>query len=280
MKAYLLRQPNLGYDSLAAIIAHTQTGIVGVRSDQQPSNLDTYDFAIRWGCTATIPHGPKVLNKAEAIHNVFDKPGFRRKLHTAGLSLPVATSASLEDDPWTYPLVVRPKTHQEGNHFYIVNNDAEYRAAIKACGSGWYSSPYIQKVAEYRVNCLQGRVLCVIEKSAKNAQDLTWSEGLTTIHLWNDWPMGVCKAAVAALELSGLDFSGVDVIVGQDNSVHVLELNSAPWLEGNYQGQVFAKGFDWLVTKGSAKSIPLVSSAPETWRKYIHPAVSNSAIVS
>lgn len=283
MKAYLLRQPELGYDSVAAIVANTQTGIVGVRSDQLTNSLAEYDFAIRWGCTATIPHSASkkqnVLNKAEAIHNVFDKPGFRRKLHTAGLSLPVYTSASIEDDPWTYPLVVRPKSHQEGNSFYVVNNDAEYRAAVKACGKGWYSAPYVQKVAEYRVNVLQGRVLCVIEKSALSGSDLTWSKGMTTIHLWSDWPLPVVRAAVAALKLSGLDFAGVDIIVSQDGTVSVLELNSAPWLEGSYQGQVFAKGLDHIVKTGSKDNFPLKADAAETWRKYIHPAVSNSAIV-
>jgi hypothetical protein len=276
MKAFLLRRQDLGYDSVLGIVRHSQQGIVGFRNDDLPADLGMYDLCIRWGCTSNVPQR-KVLNTAEGIHRVFDKPAFRKTLFDHGLTLPVYTDVDdLVDYP--YPLVVRPGRHQEGADFHIVNSDREFWRASVACGAGWYAAPFVQKQAEYRINCLQGRVLCVIEKSARDANDLTFGRGLVTIHYWSDWPIEACEKALRAMELSGLDFGGVDVIVGPDGVAHVLEINSGPWLEGKYQQQVFAKGFDYILHTENKEPLPL-AEGPNSWKRFIHPALSDKALM-
>lgn len=278
MKAYMIRRQDLGYDSVLGIERHSQQGIKGFRNDQLPRDLADYDLCIRWGCTSNVPQRcPHIINTAKAIHKVFDKPAFRKTLYDNGLSLPVFTEVTDQDYP--YPLVVRPGRHQEGADFHIVNSDREFWRATIACGQGWYAAPYVEKQAEYRINCLQGRVLCVIEKSAYDANDVIFGRGVTTIHYWSDWPLAACEKALKAMALSGLHFGGVDVIVGPDGEAHVLEINSGPWLEGNYQPEVFAKGFDHILQTGNSATIPLVDAA-NSWKRLIHPAISNKALVN
>lgn len=273
MKAYLFRPFNMGQKSCDGIAALSKTGITVVQS-QVDRHPEEPHLCIRWGCTSDIPRGRNVLNKLKHMHDTMHKGAFRIKLYKKGLSM-VTWNQSDDDNGIVHdlPCVIRPEFHAKGNDFYLCNNAREYRDAIAKAGPGWYASGYIDKAAEYRINVLQGRVLCVIEKSAKDAKDIVWRQGQTEILYWSEWPLDGCKKAIEATLLSGLDFAGVDVIADKKGNHYVLELNTMPFLEGRYQREVFAKGFDWVVNNHRA-AIPVNG---KDWKAFIHPAVSDKA---
>jgi glutathione synthase/RimK-type ligase-like ATP-grasp enzyme len=276
MKAYLFRPGDMGKKSCEGVAAVSTTGIKVVQSGVDAHPADPH-LCIRFGCTSPAPQGRNVLNKLKNMQATMEKGPFRLKLYKAGLSM-VSWDQSDDDMGVVHdlPCVIRPRHHQQGQDFYLCKTAREYQDAKLKAGYGWYASTYIEKAAEYRINVLQGRVLCVIEKSAKDESDIVWREGRTQALYWSEWPLDGVKKAIAAQLLSGLDFAGVDVIADAAGNHYVLELNTCPFLEGKYQQQVFAKGFDWVVNN-HRDTIPLV--AGHSWQNYIHPALSNNARV-
>ena len=280
MTTVILRRQKLGRTSCQEIAKFCHNDVVVVRNDKAfPQNIG---LVIRWGTTSNVPVN-NVLNTAAAIHKVGDKAGFRRVMmdyHAEGnlLLCPYThfNTNDMPDDPW--PLVVRPRVHAQGKHVYLVNNAQELAAAIQRCGLGWYASAYINKVAEYRVAFVQGRVAWVAKKTPGNPQDVAWNVargGRFDNVNWGDWPLKAVKYAREAFLLSDLDFGGVDVMVDANGQPYVLEINSAPSQTSPYRQECMAKCFDWVIANGKNK-IPIIDGLGD-WKKFIHPAVSNHA---
>jgi D-alanine-D-alanine ligase-like ATP-grasp enzyme len=82
---------------------------------------------------------------------------------------------------------------------------------------------------------------------------------------------------VEAFELSDLDFGGVDVMTDADGNAYVIEINSAPSLTSEYRQQCMAKCFDYIAEHGKAR-IPRVEQRGD-WKKFIHPSLSERALV-
>jgi hypothetical protein len=274
MKAYLFRPNEMGEKSCNGIAKYSKTGISVVQSgvDQHPSEPH---LCIRWGCISKVPSGRNVLNKLSSMQMTTDKGGFRRLLQEKSLC-PPSWGIGWGAEP-IYPCVVRPSHHAKSQNFVIANSWSEMFQAMSRFDTP-YCSQLIEKEAEYRINILQGRVLCVIEKSAKDEKDVTFSQGTTSILYWSEWPIVGVRLAIAAVQLSGLDFAGVDVIKSKDGNYYVLEVNTCPLLEGSYQQQCFAKGFDWVVKNGRDR-IPTEHITIEDWKKYVHPCMSEMARV-
>lgn len=274
MKAYLFRPSDLGKKSCDAIAALSKTGIFVVRSgyDKHPENPH---LCIRYGCSSPAPEGRLVLNKKAAMTLTTDKGGFRRKMqeHMKGLC-PPSWGQNWGAANIQVPAIVRPRNHQQGQDFYLCKNGNELGAAYRKCGD-WYASKFIEKVAEYRVNVLQGRVLCIIGKSQKDETDTTWSKGKTRVLRWSEWPIEAITKAVIAVRLAGLDFAGADIIQNKDGTCYVLEVNTCPYLEGPYQQECFTKGFDHVVEHGR----DYIGPKGDDWKGFIHPAISEMAKV-
>ena len=279
--AYIIRRRKLGRTSCRKIREYSTTGIKSRRSDGIRRPIDS-DYIFRWGCTEAVGDGI-VVNTAEAIHRVNDKRGFRQLLSQNELSGPVYTSADIsveEDIDYAYPVVVRPPTHHQGRNLYVANNERELAAAVGRCGPNWYASPFVNKVAEYRIFVVQGRCVCVAKKTPANPGDVAWNVargGRFDNVNWDDWPLKAVRMGIEAFNLSGLDFGGVDVMVDAEGSCFVLEINSAPSLTSPYRQQCFAKAFDYMVRHGKDK-IPLKPEKGD-WKKFIHPAIVEHRVV-
>lgn len=277
MKAYLLRRKKLGKTSCDAIANNSTTGIVVVRNDQDvPANKD---LCIRWGTTSNVPHR-QVLNTAKAIHTVSDKTGFRLVMDEFGLC-PVTVTDDHNQNRITYPMIVRPSVHHQGRNLHVCRTQAEFNAATARCGEGWYASPFIDKVAEYRVFLAQGRVICVAKKTPADAQAVAWNVaqgGRFDNVRWDDWPLKAVRVSREAFLMSELDFGGVDVMVDREENCYVLEINSAPSLTSEYRQQCFTKVFDRICQTGHKEAISVMPDKGG-YRKFIHPAVCDNAIV-
>lgn len=280
MTTVILRRRKLGRTSCKEIAKFCGQGVQVVRNDQPfPPNAS---LVIRWGCTSNVPIN-NVLNTAAAIHAVGDKAGFRKVMmqhYEAGNNLLCPLTFFAENAPLekNYPLVVRPRVHAQGKHVYLVNNAQELAAATTKCGAGWYASSYINKVAEYRVAFVQGRVAWVAKKTPGNPNAVAWNVaqgGRFDNVLWSDWPLKAIKYAREAFLLSGLDFGGVDVMVDANGQPYILEINSAPSQTSPYRQECMAKCFNYVIANGKA---PIgVINAVGGWKKFIHPALSDEA---
>ena len=253
------------------------------------STLSTQDsfgnvMLVRWGCVATTPSflTPCVtINKSPGIHKVNNKKDFRLLLQDQEISVPRTISSQIPVSFASFPMVVRPSRHLQGRNLWLVNNLGELLQVTSQLGDEWYASTFIDKVAEYRVYVVNGRVATVARKTPANPAAAAWNVaqgGRFDVVRWSDWPMEVCRVAIEAFSLSGLDFSGVDVMVDREGAAYVIEANSAPSLPGlsdgsiSYRQKCMAKCFKYIYENGTELE-PATYAAG--YRGVIHPAVLN-----
>ena len=97
---------------------------------------------------------------------------------------------------------------------------------------------YIKKTAEYRVHVFGGQVLDVQLKRKRagyegaNYQVRNHRNGWVYCRDGVEAPAAVTDSAVAAVAALGLDFGAVDVVWNRHRGAFVLEVNTAPGVEG------------------------------------------------
>lgn len=275
---YILRRKFFGENLEIAEQASTTGLRVFTSGDLLPEDGG---LCFRWGCTATIPGGTKVINTADAIHGVFDKRGFRAKMAAVDLSPKCWTDFGEFLDNWgcTHPFedaIVRPANHTRSENLHYCRSFREVYDAIKQC-KDYYISEYIKKDSEYRVFFCQGRILGVIRKIPVDPDAVSWGcveQGDFKYVDWSEWPLEATQMALDAAKLSGLQFGAVDLICDFTRP-YVLEINTAPGLGAlGYWVKQFTKAFDYIVENGK-DDIPVSGS---TWRHLVHPALSTGAI--
>lgn len=272
----ILRRRKLGRTSCNEIARLSKTGIVAVRNDQpMPAG---HDMVIRWGTTSNLDREyGTVLNSAKAIHWVADKATSRKLMADVGLSPKTWLSALdtfVED---VEGFIVRPNVHAQGRNVHYSSTWDGVVAVAKEYGEGgYYISEFIDKVAEYRVFVVSGRVACVARKTPADEKAIAWNVaqgGRFDNVKWSEWPLEACRVAIDAFDMSGLDFGGVDVMVDADGKAYVLEINSAPSLTSPYRQECMAKAFDYIVTNGNSH----IPTGGNDWKGYVHPAISDQA---
>lgn len=253
--------------------------------------LESSTLLIRWGCTSTtnVPLD-KQVNPSRAIKQVGDKKGTRKLLREMDPTL-IPTTITSDDRSYSdalittgVQLILRPSTHAQGRNLFVCNNLQEVvdvvRSKPQTFAGGWYASELINKVAEYRVYVVSGRVATVARKTPDDPNAVAWNVaqgGRFDVVRWGDWPLEVCRVAVEAFKhVDGLDFSGVDVMVDEEGKAYVIELNSAPSLpllsDGSvsYRQKCMAKCFKHMESQGKER---MDYQHEQGWRGYIHPAV-------
>lgn len=280
-RGLILRRRKLGRTSVREICKLSSTGLVGLRNDR-PVPKTPFDITIRWGCTDNAPT-KLILNSAAAIGVVNDKAKFRGYLNAAEMGPPAWYA--IDADVAKYPCVVRPKHHAQGRMLFVCENAQDVREAARRCGEGWYAAPLFNKTHEFRVAVVQGRVAWVAKKTPGNPGDVAWNVargGRFDNVGFGDWPLKVVRLAVDAMNLTDLDFGGVDVMWKADpkkgGEARVLEINSAPSLTSPYRQICMAKCFDWIMNNESKEKIKLIEEKGG-WRKFIHPAVADEALL-
>lgn len=281
MSAIILRRRKLGRGSALGIQRFSTKNITQVRNwaDDFP---DGQLLVFRWGCVSNVPDGSRVVNTAEAIHWCSDKRQGRLDMQAAGVPVPETIGIGTGNVPIPYPLtedkwVGRPYRHAQGRNL-VVGTTQECTHQVNLWGGG-YISRLIDKVAEYRVFVCQNRAVWVARKTPGNPEDVAWNVargGRFDNVRWNDWPLFVIKAALAAAKVAaptGLTFCGVDVMVDHEGNPYVLEVNSAPSQTSEYRQRCVAKAFDHIIENGK-DHFPDVADGPRrTYKSYIHPAV-------
>lgn len=247
----------------------------------------TPDWLIRWGTRARTQGIPldKQINKSSAIGLCSNKLEMRKVLvECGGLTMETLFNVTtmLPTQAET-KYVLRPARHAQGKNLFVLQGDSlggMISSKPDLFADGWYATKYVEKVAEYRVFVVSGRVVAVAEKTPDDPDAVAWnmSQGATVGNVrWGDWNLNVCDVAIKAHNLSGLDFSGVDVIIDDEGKAYVLELNSAPTImmksDGthSYRHECLAKGIKYIIDN----DFPVLE-VPEdisNWRDVIHPAI-------
>jgi glutathione synthase/RimK-type ligase-like ATP-grasp enzyme len=232
---------------------------------------------VRWGCTSNM-YRPDVtvINGSDAIHKCNDKAAARMLLQEAGVPVP-RTWLTVDDwlmaeAPPYLSFIVRPRNHSRGRNLLRSTDHILITQFLQEHGGG-YISDHIPKVREVRVFVANGRAVWVAEKTPGNPQDVAWNVargGRFDNVKWGDWPMPAVRAAVAASNVIGTDFAGVDVMLDADNNPYVLELNSAPSQTSPYRQLCSAKAFKWMHDH-RGETLPVVTEGG--WKEYIHPAI-------
>jgi glutathione synthase/RimK-type ligase-like ATP-grasp enzyme len=252
---------------------------------------DKTEWLVRWGCTTGFGFkNSHTINVSEAIKEVSNKMGFRKKVSDNAPELAPRTVYSLieaSQDDINYPLVLRPMHHSQGKNLWLVHDHEDLVELVntnKCLQGGWYASEYINKVAEYRVYVVSGRVATVAKKTPDDPKAVAWNVaqgGRFDVVRWGDWDFNVLDVALRSFELTSLDFGGVDIMVDGDGRAYLIEINSAPSLpimvagQVSYRQQCMAKCFEYISENGKDK----IKAIGGGWRGYVHPAVYDKAVL-
>lgn len=198
---------------------------------------------INWG-SGELPEtvrSCKVINKEAAIRVAVNKLATFRALQQAGVRTPEWSQSSSMADTWLkqgHKVVARVELEgRDGSGLALLDGKAK---------TDWFGRPlpvpvaplytkFIQARSEYRINVCNNQTMGVQLKvpTTNNANpDIKTGGNGYAFRLLNDneIPTGIRPVARAAITALGLDFGGVDLIVGLDGTAYVLEVNTAPEL--------------------------------------------------
>lgn len=191
---------------------------------------------INWGNSQWGTWKAPVINNPETVRKASNKLSTLRSLSEAGVSIPkFTTDACIEN--LNYPIVCRTLlTSRSGNGIIIANNEEELVPAPL------YTS-YISGI-EFRVHVVFDEVIDYVQKKKLRTENLNARNIQFNPHIRNhlngwifarsdvDLPISARTTATEAVQALGLDFGAVDCIVDTDGAAYILEINTAPGLEG------------------------------------------------
>lgn len=211
----------------------------------------TNKIVVRWGNRIEVNlNNSIVYNKSEAIAKATDKKLSRQLFIENNLSCPKLIN--FEAEAVKFPIIARPNTHSKGKNFVVLNNLNEfknhfYRHSI----NGWYYSEFIDKVQEFRLHVAHGRILNYLEKPRPEDNQIAWNRAINEDPFvnvrWDDYNNNIANLAIKAVQMIGLDFAGVDLMLDKNGKAYLLEINTAATLASSeYSMSRYAMYFDWL----------------------------------
>ena len=193
--------------------------------------------------------GLKLFNGARAIQLADDKAETALKLAEAGVptvdTIPAPTCfpgcrrnpASAEEAARIlgWPLVIKENKGSFGAQVYLANNIREAERILTHIGEhDCIFQRFIadSKGRDLRVTVVGGKVICAMERQAATKDEFRsniGAGGTATARTITDYE---AKLAVDAANALGLDFAGVDILMGrEENERYVCEVNSNPQLQ-------------------------------------------------
>lgn len=196
------------------------------------------ELVMNWGSTKVEPRAVCTwLNKPENVKLAADKLLTFQKLSEKGVSVPEFSTDINKAKEWIadeYIVLCRKKLNgHSGQGIVVAKTEAELVAAPLYVR-------YYRKESEFRVHVFQGQVIDYVQK--KKREGIADTEFNKYIRSYNNgWVFcrddieditKVKEEAVKAVVALGLDFGAVDIIWTKKKKAIVLEINTAPALEG------------------------------------------------
>lgn len=198
------------------------------------------DGHVCWGAGAD--YGERGLNcRASA----FNKLTQLQVLAKAGITtVPIVLPGNIPmlmrkgtDFPFTQPLLARKLAHHGGTDIRYCKGTRKARIALKR-GRAFFTR-YIPSTTEYRVWVYRKRHLGTYEKVLAHPE---MKHRMVGRNYRNGFafqlvaeaaiPRVAIDLAIRSISVLGLDFGAVDVLRGRDGAFYVLEVNTAPGVEG------------------------------------------------
>ena len=127
---------------------------------------------------------------------------------------------------------------------------------------------------------MNGRVTNVSQKTPGDPSAIAWNVaqgGRFDNVRFGSWPINVVDLACKVAPHTGLNITGIDIMVDQEDNAWFIEANSAPSLPYNsdgshtYRQKCIAKGIAYTLLENSEQ---LTHQEGEGYRGYIHPAIN------
>lgn len=190
---------------------------------------------INWGSTQFLPFDGKVLNKAENIQLATNKLAAFYAME-GQLSIPEFTESVDKALEWLgtgATVVVRNKlTGHSGDGIVILEKGS------KEVPKAPLYTKYIFKTREFRVHVVGDKVIDTQQKVRDPDQEVkSWkvrshANGFIFARNGIELLPKRDEIAILAIKTLGLDFGAVDIVEDKKGNFYVLEVNTAPGLEG------------------------------------------------
>lgn len=195
------------------------------------ASMGEEDFLIRWGNSLDPEldndYG-RVINSAQGIMNATNKLRSLEILSEAGLNVP-AWSEDPEElvEEYGFPILGRKIRHARGSDIQLCLQKRDYRRRRD------FYTVYIPTNREFRVHVVGQEAVRVQAKYLDfPEQKKAWIRNYESGYRFRNPRLRLhserLQAAVLAVSALSLDFGAVDLIIGDDNSTYILEVNTAP----------------------------------------------------
>lgn len=211
-----------------------ELGILRLRINSSRYRPREGDLIINWGGRPTYP--VEYLNNPMAVGLASDKLRSLTVLSQNGVPVVPFTTSQAEAREW----------RETGSFVYsrTLLNASEGRGIVVTGPFEGEDVPYaplytkyIGRNTEYRVHVFREEVIDFAQKKKRRGEE---ADQMVKSHS-NGWIFAreevvilteALEASIQAVSVLGLDFGAVDVLAGSNGSVYVLEVNTAPGLEG------------------------------------------------
>ena len=243
---------------------------LAVIKKQRTPMLGRKKVLLNWGHSSPAFNlaGTTVLNKPEAINKASCKLTALKIMRAAGVLVPDFTSDINEAKEWTEDeRIVFCRTMlraNSGKGIVIAKLSSEVVQAP-------LYTKYIRKEKEYRLHVFCGKVIDAVEKKRRQgfqesnnynkyvrSYEQGWvfaRDGILVSQVMKD-------VAIRAVQVLGLDFGAVDIVINREGYPVVLEVNTAPGLQGTTLANYKRAVEEWL----NAGTQPMVSRNRYTQR--------------
>ena len=229
-------------------------------SDQRPTVIGAAarepkpSFVLFWDKDVLLAHameqsGLLLFNSARALQLADDKAETALALAKAGIptpdTIPAPTcfpgckrnpaSADAAAKILGWPLVIKENKGSFGQQVYLANNIREAERILTHIGE--HDCVFQRFIADskgkdLRVTVVGGKVICAMERQAASKEEFRSNIGQGGTATARTLSELETKLAVDAANALGLDFAGVDILMGKDDSErYVCEVNSNPQLQ-------------------------------------------------
>lgn len=187
---------------------------------------------VRWGSRVSRSDDggfDRVLNSAEAIERASNKLESLHIMRDRGIPVPdFDTDAEALVERVGYPILGRRTQHARGTDITLCLQRRDFRRQPRD-----YYVSYVPVNREYRLHVAGGEVIRVQGKFLDVSEDyVPWMRNFSTGYRFRAPRRRVhntrLESAIGAVEALGLDFGAVDLIVADNGSHYILEVNTSP----------------------------------------------------
>lgn len=191
------------------------------------------DIVVNWGAGSFWGNGVRVLNSPAAVNVASDKLRFfQQSQGQSTYRVPEWTTSRSEAARWD-KCVARTLTRASGGRGIVLTERGE------TIPDAPLYVKYIRKTKEWRIHVAFGQVIDMQRKIKDPQRDVSnWQvrnheNGFIFVRGSGTPNAEAQRQAVAAVRHLGLDFGAVDLIETSSGAFYVLEVNTAPGLEGS-----------------------------------------------